>query len=105
VTKAKAKTLKTPKRRPRTRKPAVKHVPSSAKMQALVQAFVERISTPDRPQIVGCLVVLSWRTPEQVHTQSAMFATDDSIGAIMMTTVAGHEIDESCLPEGHVGHA
>jgi len=94
----------------RKRKPAKRtkrstlprRVPSSTKMQALVESFARRIGTPDRPEIIGILTVIAWRMPEQVHAQSAMFATDDSIGEIMLATLRGHEIDDHrAIPVGH----
>jgi hypothetical protein len=51
--------------------------------------------------MVGCLVVLAWKTPDQVHSQSAMFATGDDVGEILLATIRGHEIDDPNLSTGH----
>lgn len=99
--------LRAPKkpRAPTKRAPREKCVPSSATMQAMVQSFVSNLATGDRPEILGCLVVLAWRKPRQVHTQSVMFATDDDVGEILLSTARGHEIETAPVRDGHVGHA
>jgi hypothetical protein len=82
---------------------ATKRVPTQEAIQALASEFVRTLKSKKRPPLIGCLVVVAWQRPSQVHAQSVLLATEDDVAEILLATVQEHRetVHTGDIPVGH----